>query len=71
MNTVTTLVDALEELAVTGRLTDDTRAKLSEAVVAERYGHPGFRHGGDDCHYEEIESVPCPICRPRDGAQPG
>lgn len=43
MNAVAVLVDALDELATTGRLTDDTRAKLSECVQAERYGHPGFR----------------------------
>lgn len=54
MSPIRTLVEAIGELVETGRLTDDTKAKLEELVTAERYGHPST------CCFEEIEGERCP-----------
>jgi hypothetical protein len=61
VNAVAVLVDAINELATTGRLSDDTRRAMSDAVQAADFGHPGYYPPGE-CHYEEMESERCPIC---------
>jgi len=37
---IATLVEAIRELEVTGRLSDDTRSKLIDLEAAERFRHP-------------------------------
>lgn len=40
MKPITTLVEALHELAATGRLSEETTTKLTDIAAAERFRHP-------------------------------
>jgi hypothetical protein len=57
---IATLIEAIRELEVAGRISDETRAKLIDLETAETYQHPAARV---PCCYEEREGEPCPECR--------